>query len=235
MPGLVDAALDLFTGSACAGCAIPGRALCATCRAGLPHGARLSMPTPSPEGLLPVYAAGEYDGVVRSLVLAHKERNRLALAGPLGLVLASVVADLPLDPVPVRLVPVPSARSVTRARGHDPLLRVTRSAASVLRAAGVDARATRLLSVRRRPEDQAGLGSEARQANLAGAFAVPAGRARAVPASQDSTWVLVDDVVTTGATLRAAQSALESAGVPVAVAACIAATQRRAKSPRSPD
>jgi predicted amidophosphoribosyltransferase len=223
---LFDAALDLLLGSGCAGCARPGRVLCAACRAALPGEPRPAWPTPTPAGLVLPMAAGEYAGTLRALVLAHKERRRLALAGALGAVLAAVVAAHPQAHPPVRLVPVPSSRSVVRARGHDPLLRVAREAASALRRAGRPATVERLLVVVGRPADQAGLDRGARAANLAGAFGCtrPPGPASAGPTRP---LLLVDDVVTTGTTLREAQRALQQAGHAVAGAALVAATVRR--------
>jgi predicted amidophosphoribosyltransferase len=76
----------------------------------------------------------------------------------------------------------------------------------------------RLLRAVRRVEDQAGLGAAARQVNLRDTM-----RARPHPGPV----VLVDDVVTTGATTREAQRALEASGVEVVGIAVIAATQRR--------
>jgi predicted amidophosphoribosyltransferase len=228
---LRDAALDLLLGSGCAACGRPGRALCPECRTALPRGGRPAWPAPTPRGLVLPMAAGEYAGPLRALVLAHKERRRLALAGPLGDLLAGVVSDLPTRP-PYRLVPVPSTRSVVRTRGHDPLLRVARRAAAALRAEGRSATVERLLVLVRRPADQAGLDRAGRAANLAGAL-------RCVRAGTDvrtaaGSLVVVDDVVTTGATLREAQRALEQAGHAVAGAALLAATIRRSP-PSLPD
>ncbi len=227
---LFDAAVDLLLGSGCAGCGRPGRVLCGPCRAALPRDARPAWPTPTPPGLVLPMAAGDYAGTLRALVLAHKERRRLALARPLGTVLAGVVAGHPAvarahSSVPVDLVPVPSSRSVVRARGHDPLLRVAREAAAALRRAGRPARVERLLVVVGRPADQAGLDRAGRAANLTGAL-----RCRRTAGSgpgPDRPLLLVDDVVTTGATLREAQRALQAAGHVVAGAALVAATLRR--------
>lgn len=214
-----DAALDLFLGSSCAACGLPGRTLCRPCEDTLPTGGSLAMPTPTPAGLLPVFAGGEYDGAIRRLVNAHKERGRLALARPMGRVLAAVVADL-APSGPIVLVPVPSSRPVVRSRGHDPLLRITLAAAASLRADGRTAQVRRLLRAARRPRDQAGLGHNARSENLRGAF-------RAVIPAATGPVVIVDDVVTTGATVREAQRALEQVGTLVTGTAALAATRRR--------
>lgn len=175
---------------------------------------------------MPVRAAGEYADALRALVLAHKEHRRLALAGPLGDVLAgavgSLLRDLGVPPAQrVAVVPVPSSRTVVAARGHDPVLRMGRRAASTLRAHGVRARVVPLLRQTSRPRDQAGLTAAERQANLAGRFG--ARRSRAA----DAVVVVVDDVMTTGATLREAQRALEEGGHVVLGAATVAATRRR--------
>lgn len=222
---------DLVLGSACAVCARPGRVLCPACRAALPRSGSPAWPTPAPPGLARPYAAGEYDGALRSLVNAHKERRAFALARPLGFVLAAVAADLlravePVGACPgtsrVVLVPVPSRRRVVRSRGHDPLLRLARHAATRLRHGGRQAAVHRLLRPARVVRDQAGLDAGDRAANLAGSLrAVRHGDPRG-PAV-----VVVDDVLTTGATAREAQRALETAGHTVLGIATIAATRRR--------
>jgi predicted amidophosphoribosyltransferase len=223
---LLDAALDLALGSACAGCGSPGRALCAPCRQALPSGGSVMMPDPVPPGLVPVYAAAAYDGLIRDLVLAHKEHRRLALARPLGAVLAGVLLDVPLA-APLVLVPVPSSPAVVRRRGHDPLLRMTRVAAGLLRQGGADASVRPALRQRRTPQDQAGLDAAARHANLHG---VMDGRPRIARVLADREVVVVDDVVTTGATAREAQRALEAADVRVVAVAALAATRRKRRS-----
>lgn len=188
-------------------------------------------PDPCPPGLVPCRAAGEYAEPLRPVLLAHKEHGAWSLAAPLGAVLAGVVAGI-VDRGPVLLVPVPSRGATVRRRGHDPLLRVVRAAAGRLREDGVPALVVPALRLRLQVADQAGLSSGDRAANLADAMAVagPARRLLArLPAPAVSRGVVVcDDVLTTGATAREAQRALEDAGVPVRAVACVAATRRRA-------
>jgi predicted amidophosphoribosyltransferase len=224
---LVDAARDLLLGSACVGCAAPGRVLCAACEATLPRRGYAAWPSPTPPGLALPVAGGGYDGLLKALVNAHKEHAVHALAAPLGRVLADVLLDLlaasDQESGAVLLVPVPSRPAVVRRRGHDPLLRVTRRAAVRLRRRGTDARVRQLLVPTGRVRDQSGLDAAARATNLAGALA---GR-RPRPADLAATVVVVDDVLTTGSTAREAQRALEAAGLAVAGIATVAATRRR--------
>lgn len=225
-----DALVDLLLGSCCVGCGRPGRVLCPVCRASLPTEGRACPPTPSPPGLAPPWCAGEYAGVVRQMVLAHKERACHALARPLGTLLATAVLaglEPALVPERVALVPVPSHRAVVRDRGHDPLLRLTREAARSLRRAGVPAAVQPLLATRARPRDQAGLDAVARAANLREAFALRPGPAAPAARASGARFVVVDDILTTGATAREAQRALEDVGVVVHAVAVVAATTRR--------
>lgn len=229
--GVLDAAADLLLGGRCAGCERPGRVLCEPCRDGLPDQARPAWPTPTPAGLVEPWAAAAYDGVVRSLVLGLKERRLLGLRGPLAALLATaasaaVVAQVPVGPVV--LVPVPSRPTTVRARGHDPTYAVTAGATARLRAAGVDAVAARLLRTRPGVVDQAGLDATARAANLAGSMAcADAGLRRLRRRRTHASVVVCDDVLTTGATAREAQRALEAVGLHVAAIATVAATRRR--------
>lgn len=174
----------------------------------------------------PVVAAGEYGGGLRSALLAFKERGQRALAGPLAAYLSDAVdvsrrqlgepAGAPL------LVPVPSSRSAARQRGGDHLLRLL---AEVAPQNGLDVLPALRLAGRGR--DSVGLSAAQRSANLAH-------RMRAIPVLSDRPVVIVDDIVTTGATLQEASRALQAAGWQVAGAAVIAATRLRRAEPSRP-
>ena len=97
---------------------------------------------------------------------------------------------------------MPLHRTRLRSRGYDQTLELARPLARMLGLA-LD---TGLLTRRRATQAQSRLDEAARQRNLHGAFAVRAGPLPAHVA-------LVDDVMTTGATLRAAAQALRDAGV----------------------
>lgn len=173
-------------------------------------------------------AVGEYAGPLKLLVNAHKERHQLALARPLGDLLACAVRGHLGHSTTgeVLLVPVPSRRAVVRARGHDPLSRVTRRAAGTLRRDGVLAVVAPILAGVRAVSDQAGLGAVERRRNLEGTMVVRRSLGRTLDRLGRARVVVVDDVVTTGMTLREAQRALEAAGVTVHGAAVVAATRR---------
>ncbi|MEV7525521.1 ComF family protein [Streptomyces sp. NPDC091371] len=222
----------------CAGCGAARVLLCAGCREALSGaGAGRVRPSPAPVGLPVVHAAAGYEGAVRAVLLAHKERGALPLAGALGHALAAAVLAGGGGPGEreVALVPVPSARRQVRARGHDPARRIALAAAGRLRRAGVPARVVPVLRLRRAVADQAGLGAGARRENLAGALEVRRGGARAVAGA---AVVLVDDLVTTGATLAEAARAVRAAGLGAAGAgpraAVVAATGGYPKRPKIP-
>jgi predicted amidophosphoribosyltransferase len=201
---LVDALTDLVLPRSCVGCGWPGQAWCAGCR-------RTEV-VRADAGGLPVLAAGEYTGALRAALIAYKERGRRDLARPLGELLARAVRR----PEPVVLVPVPSAPGVARARGGDHVARLARIAG---RCAG--ARVATSLHLGRPVSDSAGLNRSDRARNLHQAMVA------GPPPRAHRTAVIVDDIVTTGATLREASRALEAAGWAVCAGAVVAATARR--------
>ncbi|GGW66441.1 hypothetical protein GCM10010381_59330 [Streptomyces xantholiticus] len=156
-----------------------------------------------------MHAAAPYADSVRAVLLAHKERGALGLAGPLGVALAGAVLAAVADGTgpggPLLLVPVPSAPSAVRARGQDPTRRIALAAAGELRRTGRVAKVLPVLRQRRRMADQAGLTARQRLANTRGALEVRAGGARLLAGGRA---VLVDDLMTTGATLVEAARAL---------------------------
>lgn len=237
---LGDGFLDLFLGGACLGCARPGRLLCGGCAEALPVTGHCAPPTPVPPGLVPPFSTGAYDGVLRAAVLAHKERRAYGLTTALGRQLAraarAAVEELaPGGGTAVVLVPVPSRPSAVRARGHDPTLAMTRRAARELAGTGRPVLVARLLRLRAGVADQAGLTAAERQSNLAGSMACPAAAvARLRHRVRAAHLVVCDDVLTTGATAREAQRALEAAGVPPLAVATVAATARRGAVPANP-
>ncbi|WP_030951038.1 ComF family protein, partial [Streptomyces sp. NRRL S-481] len=144
-----------------------------------------------------------------------------ALAGPLGVALAGAVraglhragGEQPWihgGGAPVLLVPVPSGRRAVRARGHDPVRRIALAAAGELRRSGTPARVLGVLRQRRAVADQAELNSRQRLENLAGALTVAPGGARLLT---EGPVVLVDDVMTTGASMAEAARAVRAAGL----------------------
>lgn len=229
------AAADLVGGCRCAGCedeAVAG-GLCTGCRAVLAH----SVPGVEVDGPLevPLVFAAAYAGVVREVLLAAKERGRVALARPLGAALARAVAHA-LDVTDpdlagpgrwsVVLVPVPTTARARRRRHDDPLLRMARLAARDLRQQGIGAGVLPLLRVRGSPRDQAGLSAPARAANVRGAFAP---RRFSPRPGAGVAVVIVDDVCTTGSTAAEAVRAVRSTGIAVTAVAVLTRAGHRGR------
>ncbi|PDP88342.1 phosphoribosyltransferase [Glycomyces fuscus] len=215
VPGrILGALLDLLLPHPCAACAGPSGPLCAHCLTVLRRRPHRCAPRP---GCPPVWAAGPYAGHHRRVLLTYKEGGADALAAPLGGWLAAAHTASGLARPDTLLVPVPG-----RGPPGDPRAPVTRLARACLAQAG-GARAGRvapLLRYRGRPRRQAGLGRAERLANRAGTLVADRpfpGASGEVPAT--GAWgaaVVVDDVLTTGATVAEATRALRARGVPVA-------------------
>jgi predicted amidophosphoribosyltransferase len=213
----------------CAGCGVADIGLCPQCQATLVGTARRVSLTAWPGGA-PTWATGRYQGQTAAVVRAWKEHGRHDLARPLGTALAISVAALLAEqgsrsrPDPL-LVPVPSTRAARRRRGEDVVRTLALVAARRLRAAGGAVRMLPALTVTGTVADQATLNSSQRIRNVTGALVVRPGAPRRL---RSGGCVVVDDVVTTGATAREAVRALQRAGAQVIGVAAICATPRRA-------
>ncbi len=243
LAGSWAALVDLVLPAGCAGCGVAACAqggLCAACRAAFvaTTPARVR-PEPTPTGFPRCVALAAYDGALRAALLAYKERDRRELTAVLGDLMADVVAAGLPGAGPVVLVPVPATAEAARRRHGDHMTRLARRAVRRLRTAGWPARVARPVLALPRP-DSAGLSSTDRARVAAQAFALRPRRLAALrrSAAGGAVVVLVDDIVTTGATLCAVADRLRAAGVPVPLAAVLAATQRRRSpnvSPSRPD
>ena len=204
---LLDA-VAVLAPTMCSGCGAPDRALCDACvRALTPRVRTIDL-----DGLGAAYAH-DYAGVVRAALAAFKDGGRTDAASRLAPSLRAAVAHaLRLaDGTAVRIVTVPSSRAAFRERGYAPV-------ELLLKQAGL--RSEPALRARRQASDQVGLSADSRRENRMGWL-----EPRGIRAGQRV--LLVDDILTTGATLLEARRALVGAGVVVVGAAVLARTPLR--------
>jgi predicted amidophosphoribosyltransferase len=237
--GILTELADLVLPGACAGCGaerVPLRyATCVTCATALealtPYG---TAPEPPPPGMPRCTAVGPYAGPLRGVLLAYKEKGRHRLAQPLGSLLAGAVAATARrggggPGTPVRLIPVPSTAAAVRERHGDHMARLAAHAVRRLRAAGWNADLGRPLRALPRPDsaslDAAGRAAAAENSLRIRSAPIPVLRRRP---TMRGTLIVVDDIVTTGATLAAVTGRLREADMQVTGAAVLAATRLRA-------
>lgn len=191
-----------------------GRDLCAACNAAMPWRGpaclRCALPLPRlgtcggclqrPSPLAEAHAVFDYAFPLDRLLPRLKFHGDLAAGRVLAQAMAGHCAGLPRPDV---LVPVPLHRARLRRRGYDQALELAAPLAHALQLPLLDD----VLRRRKTTRAQSLLDATARQRNLRGAFDITC--ARALPAHV----VLVDDVMTTGATLHAAARTLLHAGV----------------------
>jgi len=229
-----SALVDLVLPTTCAGCgAGEGSAgLCVGCAGALAAAVPARVrPAPEPAGLPRTVALAGYGGALSAAILQYKERGRYGLVQVLGERLAGVVTVAAPQGRPLLLVPVPATSAAARRRHGDHMARLARHAAATLCRSGRAAAVAYPVKALPRP-DSAGLSAADRAVAASASFVV---RPRSLPAVRAATGagvtvVLVDDVITTGATLSAVATRLRAAGVPVSVAAVLAATPRHGSS-----
>ena len=200
---------QLLFPSRCFGCQRLGPTICSGCRSSWhPHYYRTKFDS------LTVHSSLLYTPTASKIIVAAKESG---LRGADELIINAVIHALErskLDLTFTRLVPVPSSKSSQRRRGRSFMVDLVHQISQRTGIQILDC-----LELSRRVLDQSGLHRDERATNLAGAFRVTS--------QVRGELILVDDVVTTGATLREAYRAvksqgLESVGSVCAVTACVA-------------
>ncbi|MGH7335544.1 MAG: ComF family protein [Candidatus Rokuibacteriota bacterium] len=228
MRALALAALDLVFPAVCPSCASPlgaGRRdpLCGACFTSIvrimpPICARCGLPLPAlpshragahsrchtclaaPPAYDYARGAGIYAGPLREALHALKFRGKRAIARPLAALMLEQRA-VTFAPDIDALVPVPLARNRLRERGFNQSELIAERLAAEL---GIPVRRRWLIRVRE-TSPQSDLNLAQRGANVHGAFAAPTSVA-------GSHVVIIDDVLTTGATAHACAHALRAAG-----------------------
>jgi predicted amidophosphoribosyltransferase len=201
--------LDLVLPLECGGCGAPGTRWCDTCAAALrvaddqPH-----LVTLRADPGVPVFALGRYAGTRREAILALKEHGRTDLVPPLARALALGVHRLlswGVVDLPLTVVPAPTRGSAARRRGGDPVAKVATIATQHHPAVTV----VPALRMKALVRDSVGLDSGNRERNVAGRVVL-----RARP-PRNTDVLLVDDIVTTGATAAESVRTLQTSGAHV--------------------
>jgi len=202
--------LDLVLPLECGGCGAPSTRWCPACaqklavKADEPH-----LITPRVDPGVPVLSLGRYAGARREAIVAVKEHGRADLIAPLAIALRAGLVRLltwGVVPIPLTVVPAPTRRPAPRRRGGDPVTRMARAATADLR--GVDV--VQALRLRALVRDSVGLSSADRQRNIAGRVKIT----KPVEVLANDLLV-VDDIVTTGATASESVRVLQVAGAQV--------------------
>lgn len=224
--------LGLIWPTRCVACGVPDVECCAECRAQLRLAEGRVLRARTTAGV-PVYVAGPYAGPPRALLLACKHGGRTVFARQLGALLRAPLRDALRNAhgrTPPVLVAAPSRASRVRARGFRHVELIARAA---LRGWGPGSPRPRLLPgvLRALPgrRAQVGLDAAARRRNAARV----AVRRAARPILWHREVILVDDIVTTGATVDGACRALEGAGARVIGVVALCLVERHGEMPRS--
>jgi len=192
---MFDSLRDLIFTPTCIGCTTPGIHACRDCLASITPQSTVDLPD-----LVRVISASAYGGWVRDALIAYKNGSRRYVYGLAQVLHQSLLALGDLGPVSV--VPIPSSPAKVVMRGFDTIDLLVIECMKLQR--GLKAAHSRVLYVSRPVTDQVGLSANERQQNV--------GHSMSARYPIAGTVLLVDDVVTTGSTMREAARALHVAG-----------------------
>jgi ComF family protein len=189
--------LDLFLPTPCVLCSKPGNPFCSKCRSGF----ELDCAQVAKLGISG-FSFCTYESDSALIVNAIKEMGQTSLIGPIASLMARLWPEALSSPI---LVPIPSSPANYRRRGYQH----THKLASALEKRLPGSRVVPLLRSSRDRADQSALNPQERIANLNGAFSADLRGFQGT----DAPIVLIDDVITTGASIAAGVRALKEVGL----------------------
>lgn len=215
---MIEGVLRVLAPHPCYGCGKVGVLLCPNCKYNITHepfAGCILCQIPQKDGICPnhgspierSFVVGARNGPLEDAINGLKFNNVKSVAK----VLAELLDDtLPLLPASTHIVPIPTVRSHVRRRGYDQVALIARHFAQ-LRGLPVSH-----LLIRKTSTTQHTEGREMRKTQAAAAFGLAS--------SKDTTrvagpYLLIDDIITTGATVSAAAEQLTNTGATVWVAA----------------
>ena len=212
--------LDLLSPHSCRGCGRLGEPFCKRCKKYILESRQNFCPECkqlNPTGtcshcqdLPPIYVVSDRNGILGTLIHDYKYYSIRALAHPLAELLSVTLPDaLPQDSI---IVPLPTATHHIRARGLDHTLLIAKHL-SKLRQVPVE----RIL-IRNKNTVQVGADREKRLAQVTTAYTINP----KIKISPTTTYILLDDIWTTGASIKTAIKILKSAGAKNIIVALLA-------------
>lgn len=200
---------ELIFPSRCVGCSQLGISICSLCRKSWhPHiyFREISVLNNS----YPVISAVQYSPIASKVLLGAKESNLSAADTLLSSAIAHALTFFIKNYGAGDLVGIPSRSAATRKRGRNFMIEISKSIAAAQSIQSFD-----ILQHTRTVRDQSQLDAQARTQNIAGAFCVSLNSSKSATLGNTQPLIIVDDLITTGATLAEAIRALTTAGYAV--------------------
>ncbi|MCI1222863.1 MAG: ComF family protein [Bifidobacterium subtile] len=216
---VLGAVLNAVLPRGCAGCDMPDMVLCPSCEAGFYCLRRYALGGAA-AGF--GYACAAYQGTARQAILAWKDHGdeecTCAFAQALAVLALRAGAEQAVRGRELLLVPAPSSRRSVRHRGRWHMLPLARRLARLLRERGINAHAAPVLTMRGVARKSVEMrGSSQRAGRVGGHIVVRRG-----VDVEGSLVMLIDDIVTTGSTMRQCVGALRNDGAVVLTALALA-------------
>lgn len=200
---------ELIFPSRCVGCSQLGISICSLCRKSWhPHiyFREISVLNNS----YPVISAVQYSPIASKVLLGAKESNLSAADTLLSSAITHALTFFIKNYGAGDLVGIPSRSAATRKRGRNFMIEISKSIAAAQSIQSLD-----ILQHTRTVRDQSQLDAQARTHNIAGAFCVSLNSSKSATLGNTQPLIIVDDLITTGATLAEAIRALTTAGYAV--------------------
>ena len=193
--------LDLIAPHSCRGCGHLGSPLCECCKKYIISQSQNLQPQNKPKNFPPIYILGRRQGLLDELIQDYKYHSVRALAHTFAELLATILPkNLPKDAV---IAPLPTIHQHIRERGLDHTALIAKHLSRDIH------RPYQKILIRANSTVQVGTDRKTRKTQASKAYTISP-KARI---NKDTTYILLDDVWTTGASMEAAVKKLQQAGV----------------------